>query len=452
MNLEDLKVIESLTDDERKAVEAIVKEISSNGKSDDLTSLYYEDYEEIPVDLTTFLCSDTYLGNYTNHGKDIYQTWKDELAYVHNPATFCDQWAITGSTGTGKSTVATYSLAYELYKLMCLKNPNRFYLNANETIWILFFNLNLKLAEKTMWGKFQKALQMSPWFMERGTVTGRTNLVYQPNKDLRLDIGSTEEHALSVAVMFCLEGNTEVLTDEGYKKIQDLAGTKTNIYTYDKEKGITYKENNIEVIQNCLVNELIEIELEDDYIIKCTPEHKFMLKNGEYKQAKDLTEQDELMDIDSNCGIYFIENKLNNKIYVGQSKNLKSRIESHKSNPVKLLKEDIENENQSYLDNINIYIAEYCSEENLDERERYYIQLLNSEYPNGYNQQLGGKNHWEACTELKQKLQDNAKENLIGRVWMTNQKENIYVFENEVDYYLDSGYGYGKTNLGGNIK
>ena len=105
-------------------------------------------------------------------------------------------------TVTHNSTVSTYSLCYELYKLMCLKNPNRFYLGANETIWILFFNLNLKLAEKTMWGKFQKALQMSPWFMERGTVTGRTNLVYQPNKDIKLGIGSTEEHALSVAVMF----------------------------------------------------------------------------------------------------------------------------------------------------------------------------------------------------------------------------------------------------------
>lgn len=43
---------------------------------------------------------------------------------------------------------------------------------------------------------------MSPWFLERGTVTGRTNLVYQPNKDIRLGIGSTEEHALSVAVQF----------------------------------------------------------------------------------------------------------------------------------------------------------------------------------------------------------------------------------------------------------
>ena len=202
MKSDNLQLLNTLTEDEKIAVKNIIKEIAKTGKSEQLKDLYYEDYEEIPVDLETFLCDEMYLGKYTNYGKDIYDTWKKELTYVHNPINFVDQWAITGSTGTGKSTVATYSLCYELYKLMCLKDPNRYYLGANETIWFLFFNLNLKLAEKTMWGKFQKALQMSPWFLERGTLTGRTNIVYQPNKDIRLDIGSTEEHALSVAVMF----------------------------------------------------------------------------------------------------------------------------------------------------------------------------------------------------------------------------------------------------------
>lgn len=198
----NLEILNKLNDDEMEVVKNILSQIADNGKSKELEDIYYEDYEEIPVDLTTFLCDEQYLGNYTNYGRDIYDTWKKELAYVHDPVNFIDQWAITGSTGTGKSTVATYSLCYELYKLMCLKNPNRYYLGADETIWFLFFNLNLKLAEKTMWGKFQKALQKSPWFQERGTISGRTNLVYQPNKDIRLDIGSTEEHALSVAVMF----------------------------------------------------------------------------------------------------------------------------------------------------------------------------------------------------------------------------------------------------------
>lgn len=199
---EQLNEISSLSMEELEAVKAILNDISTTGSSEMYDAINLADYEEIPVDLWTFLSRDDLLGKYTNNGKDIYKTWVDELKYVHNPANFVDQWAITGSTGTGKSTVATYSLCYELYKLMCLKNPNRFYLGANETIWFMFFNLNLKLAEKTMWGKFQKALQMSPWFLERGTVTGKTNLVYQPNKDIKLDIGSTEEHALSVAVMF----------------------------------------------------------------------------------------------------------------------------------------------------------------------------------------------------------------------------------------------------------
>ena len=97
---ESLKSINQLTDDEKNIVKNILNEFASKGKSDELKNLYLEDYEEIPVDLMTFLCDDQYLGNYTNHGKDIYDTWKKELSYVHSPTTFCDQWAITGSTGT----------------------------------------------------------------------------------------------------------------------------------------------------------------------------------------------------------------------------------------------------------------------------------------------------------------------------------------------------------------
>ena len=72
------------------------------------------------------------------------------------------------STGTGKSTVATYSLCYELYKLMCLKNPNRFYLGADETIWFLFFNVTLKMAEKTMWRKVPKSTTEKPLVYGKG--------------------------------------------------------------------------------------------------------------------------------------------------------------------------------------------------------------------------------------------------------------------------------------------
>lgn len=292
-------IISSLTPEEMEAVKEILSEISDNGTSEKYDAINLADYEEIPVDLMTFLTRDDLLGRYTNGGKDIYQTWIDELKYVHNPANFVDQWAITGSTGTGKSTVATYSLCYELYKLMCLKNPNRFYLGANETIWILFFNLNLKLAEKTMWGKFQKALQMSPWFMERGTVSGRTNLIYQPNKDIRLGIGSTEEHALSVAVQFCLEGKTKILTENGYIPISDLNNKCVKVYTQNNDGTVVLSDIPVMIKQTGIVDKLIEIELDNGYIFRCTPDHKMRLSDGSYKMAKDLTLDDDLMAVNS---------------------------------------------------------------------------------------------------------------------------------------------------------
>lgn len=40
----------------------------------------------------------------------------------------------------------------------------------------------------------------------------------------------------------------------------------------------------------------IKLTFDDGYIIECTPNHKFLLKNGEWKQAKDLTDLDELDD------------------------------------------------------------------------------------------------------------------------------------------------------------
>ena len=70
-NNNDVDILNKLTDDEKDVVRKILLDVSEKGKSDTLTELYYDDYEEIPVDLETFLCDEMYLGNYTNNGKDI---------------------------------------------------------------------------------------------------------------------------------------------------------------------------------------------------------------------------------------------------------------------------------------------------------------------------------------------------------------------------------------------
>lgn len=88
-------------------------------------------------------------------------------------------------------------------------------------------------------------------------------------------------------------------------------------------------------------------------------------------------------------GIYAISNVLNNKKYIGSSNNIDNRIYSHKwhlcSN--KHINAYLQNAWNKYGEvNFRIDVLEFCSEEELLSKERYWIQLLNTnkvEY--GYN-------------------------------------------------------------------
>ena len=47
--------LENLTEEEKKLVADILKEISDEGSSSKMNELLYADYDEIPVDISTFL-------------------------------------------------------------------------------------------------------------------------------------------------------------------------------------------------------------------------------------------------------------------------------------------------------------------------------------------------------------------------------------------------------------
>lgn len=92
-------------------------------------------------------------------------------------------------------------------------------------------------------------------------------------------------------------------------------------------------------------------------------------------------------------GIYVWINKINNKKYVGQSKNIQQRKNRH-------IRESLNNDNKlplyvairKYgLDNFDFKVLEECTLEELDEKEITYIKSLNTLVPNGYNITTGGQ-------------------------------------------------------------
>ena len=85
--------------------------------------------------------------------------------------------------------------------------------------------------------------------------------------------------------MFCLDGETIIKTTEGDFKLKDLENKEIKVYSLDNENQLV--ESDIcTVTPTIKTNEEYEIELEDGSIIKCTKSHKFMLKDGTYKEAQ----------------------------------------------------------------------------------------------------------------------------------------------------------------------
>lgn len=83
-------------------------------------------------------------------------------------------------------------------------------------------------------------------------------------------------------------------------------------------------------------------------------------------------------------GIYKITNKINGKIYIGQSNNIERRWGEHRN------KYKTENTNlyksmrKDGIENFDFSVEEICSLSELDEKEQYYINFYNSA-TEGYN-------------------------------------------------------------------
>lgn len=107
----------------------------------------------------------------------------------------------------------------------------------------------------------------------------------------------------------CFEKNQKIKTNRGILSFDEIfkmndidLSTKENEYRqwYDVKTDIkVFDENNDEqTITKLFVNgveETIKFTLEDGSIVECTHNHKFKLSTGEWKEAKDLTEDDDIM-------------------------------------------------------------------------------------------------------------------------------------------------------------
>lgn len=157
------------------------------------------------------------------------------------------------------------------------------------------------------------------------------------------------------------------------------------------------------------------------------------------------------------CGIYKIENLINGKIYIGQSVDIQYRFSNHKSesfNPKSNAYDTaIHRAIRKYgVNNFSFEIVEECKQEQLSEREIYWIDYFHS-FGNGYNLTTGGEGVPATNIKEAQKLWDDGlsvKE--ISTMMHCKQHTIIRILESYDNYNSKESYKRGRVKAGEKLR
>lgn len=99
----------------------------------------------------------------------------------------------------------------------------------------------------------------------------------------------------------CLRGDTAIkLLDGTVRTIEDLEATEDEVwlYAFDLVHGTIVPARGINIRKTKHVTELARVWFKDGYI-DCTPDHRFLLRNGKYRQAQYLHSDDYVLGINN---------------------------------------------------------------------------------------------------------------------------------------------------------
>lgn len=210
----------------------ILQELSDSGESATYNSLWLSDYKEIPVDIDTFIESETYLGKTNRCGKAVFPFWRQELRNMFNAGNKYYEWILTGATRIGKSSTAITATAYMLYRLMCMREPQKFFGKKDVSKFsVLFFNITKDLARGVAYREFNDTLKACPWFCSHGTFSNsESNFYYIPEGGMiDIDYGSDGSHGLGKQV-FCAVMDECNFSQAGVKDVNKAKAKMRDTY------------------------------------------------------------------------------------------------------------------------------------------------------------------------------------------------------------------------------
>jgi len=218
--------------------------IESMGEEDlkKIYALYAREtgYIETPPSIMDFINNDYYIGDATNGGTTIYPYWKEILRDIY-PTPFFEHnkykaLVYSGSTGIGKSTIASIVFLYDLARILCLDNPQDMFNLPNSTkIVFMLTNSTLENAESINLDPIMAIIRTSPFFISKFNKQSKTNMFIN-NIDIGLCsrkrqlVGKNVLAAISDEInQTVIKGGSNELVIEMYNRINSrflLKGSK----------------------------------------------------------------------------------------------------------------------------------------------------------------------------------------------------------------------------------
>jgi len=218
------------------------------------------------------------------------------------------QNAVINGIVVHNSFFATCGLAYILYQISCLAEPQRVYGLAKGTaLAVAILSATREAARRVPLAELGSKLQLSPYFKEKCPYKIAQTMyeIRFPTKKIIVVAGSTSSAAIGTNVFsgfldeMCLSGDTRILTSQGYKEIYDLYkhdGTITPIMAYIERTGDVVPS--IGTIKRATDTFVYSVELDNGTVIRATSKHPFLVKGQGYVRVADLRIGDEVVIVD----------------------------------------------------------------------------------------------------------------------------------------------------------
>jgi len=157
--------------------------LSTLNFDDFLSALDDDPFEEYPVDVRTFVHDEMYLGqpelseiqyDVVEAGSQIYRLedlmriMEDKEAKRHYEKYTKNEIIPQCGKGSGKDYVSTVTTAYVVYKLLCLRDPAKYFGKpSGDAIDIINIAINAQQARNVFFKGFKLKIERSPWFAGR---------------------------------------------------------------------------------------------------------------------------------------------------------------------------------------------------------------------------------------------------------------------------------------------